>query len=268
VKRQIWEVTSAEEGMPLCDFLSSRLGSSREAADEWVTRGAIYVQGRRAQRPLDSLRSGQKVMAVLEERGQGDASSGEPRALWREIGLLHEDDWVLVISKPAGLVSQPTQGRSGHSLWDWARDRAGVEVGLVHRLDRETSGVVVLGKHRQATAALTAQFAAREARKRYLAVVAAGFPESGRIALPISKDRSRIGRRIARAGAGESGFPIAGDRLYEGPHLKTENFSSDRCMLHASELAVRHPGSGQMVSWTAPVPRDFARFVEAVSAPR
>lgn len=297
MKRQLWEVTAADEGTALSRFLETRLAINGEASVRLVRQGAVYLQGRRVVAPEQPLRTGSKVMAILEERGQGPLEA--PSGARPEVRLLHEDPFLLVVDKPAGMVSQPTQARVGHSLWDWARERFGGEVGLVHRLDRETSGVVVLGKHRAATAALAAQFQSKEARKRYLAVTGPGFPLEGQVALPLSKDRSRIGRRIARAGAGEAavtdyrrlgegvgfsvaelrprtgrthqlrahlrslGFPIAGDKLYEGP-LLLGDVAVERSLLHALELTLRHPGSGESTTWTAPPPADLEYFLKTI----
>lgn len=294
MKRQLWEVAAEDEGLPLDQFLSKRHRGGLEAAAGLICRGAVYVQGKRAQSPDRTVRRGEKVMAILEERGEG--LEADARALWEKIAVLREDASWIIVSKPAGLVSQPTQGRAGDSLWDWARSRYGDRVGLVHRLDRETSGVLVLGRTPEATAALSAQFQSKEARKRYLAVVGPGFPAQGRIELPISKDRTRIGRRVARAGAGQAastdysrvggssefslvelrpltgrthqlrahlralGYPIAGDRLYEGANA-LGNFQINRCLLHALELRLRHPRSGEVCAWVAEPPEDFGPFL-------
>ncbi len=295
MKRQLWEVTAADAGVPLSGFLQQRLSLNAESAIQLVRQGAVYLEGRRSTAPEQLLRVGAKVMAVLEERGQGPL--GAVAGVSVEVQRLYEDSWLLVVAKPAGMVSQPTQARVGHSVWDWALRRYGPEVGLVHRLDRETSGVLVLGRHRKATAALAAQFQLREARKRYLAVTGPGFPLEGTVDLPLSKDRARIGRRIAGRGSGDAavteyrrmgegagfsvvelrpqtgrthqlrahlralGFPIAGDKLYEGPPLLSETLTAERCLLHALELSLRHPQSGERVSWKAPPPPDLERYL-------
>ncbi|HZH03507.1 MAG TPA: RluA family pseudouridine synthase [Myxococcaceae bacterium] len=295
MKRRVLEAASADEGRTLSEFLSAHLNLQVEEAVRLVTQGAVYLGGRRCQRPGEPLRAGAKVLAVLEERGIGALSRPEqPRSAVR---VLFEDAEVLTVDKPAGMTSQATQSRAGDSLWDWARAHAGLEVGLVHRLDRETSGVMVFGKGWEATASLAAQFKEGSARKRYLAVTGPGLPEAGVVDLPLSKDRTRIGRRVAtRHAHGEAavteyrrlyggaefcllelrpktgrthqirahlravGAPVAGDRLYEG--LKQiSGRAVERCLLHALSLTVRHPATGKVVTWDAPPPADIDAFL-------
>jgi 23S rRNA pseudouridine1911/1915/1917 synthase len=183
------------------------------------------------------------------------------------------------------VVAQPTPARSGDSLVDLARAHLKREPGLVHRLDRETSGVTVFGKTAAATRALAAEFRDGKASKRYLAVTAAGLPARGRIALPLSRDPSRPGRwraskrhqgiealtDYARLREGEGfavvelfprtgrthqlrahlaaiGFPIRGDGLYGGE-------PAERCLLHAASLTV------QGKTFEAPPPADLAGYL-------
>jgi 23S rRNA pseudouridine1911/1915/1917 synthase len=176
-------------------------------------------------------------------------------------------------------------------------ERLGREAGLVHRLDKETSGVTVFGKTPAATTDLARQFREGEARKRYLAVVKPGLAPSGRIDLPLSKDPSRPGRyRATRAANGvpalteyarlfESedhalvsllpktgrthqlrahlaalGCPIAGDRRYGGQE-QVAGAPAERCLLHAHALAIASGGVAR--SFLAPLPPDLGRVFEA-----
>jgi 23S rRNA pseudouridine1911/1915/1917 synthase len=217
----------------------------------------------------------------LEEGGRSVTAAAAPLL---PIEVLFEDEALLAVNKPAGVVAQPTEGRVGGSLIDLARAHLKREPGLVHRLDRETSGVTVFGKTAEATAALAAEFREGRAKKRYLAVTAPGLPERGEIDLPLSKDPSRPGRwRASRAHQGIEaltryvrlandaeasrvelfpqtgrthqlrahlrgiGFPIRGDKLYGGaPDV--------RCLLHAQRLEVLG------MSFEAPLPEDMQRW--------
>jgi 23S rRNA pseudouridine1911/1915/1917 synthase len=275
----------------LGQVLQPTLGGEAAA---FVARGAVYVDGRRVRRADAPVRAGQVVSVVLEEGGLSPlAVQAAPRAL----AVLAEDAEVLAVDKPAGLTAQPTEGRVGDSLVDLASAHLGAQAGLVHRLDRETSGVTVFGKTPAATTALAAAFREGTARKRYLAVTGPGLPASGVIDLPLSKDPSRPGRwratrtangvpaltryeRLAdgdfcvvalfpetgrthqlRAHLSALGCPIAGDARYGGvPRLG--GLEAPRCLLHAERLSLPHPGSGARVEYVSPPPADLVRFLE------
>lgn len=251
------------------------------AAQALVARGAVYVDGKRARDAAARVAPGARVLVVLEEGGE-PVTAPAPKPAPLEV--LFEDDDVLVVNKPAGVTAQPTPGRAGDSLVDLASAHLGYPAGLVHRLDRETSGVTVFGKHPAATAALAEAFREGRAQKEYRAVTAPGLPQEGRIALPLSRDPSRPGRwrasakangvpavtRFARLADGPTpvvalfpetgrthqlrahlagiGHPIVGDSLYGGP-------PGPRCLLHALRLTI----AGR--TWEAPLPADFLPFL-------
>ncbi len=256
------------------------LGAPLAEARALVARGAVYVDGKRAQAGAARVGAGQRLLVVLEESG---AAVTSPSPATARLEVLFEDDDVVAVNKPAGVTAQPTPGRVGDSLVDLVSAHLGFPAGLVHRLDRETSGVTVFGKHAEATARLAAAFREGRAEKEYLSLTAAGLPAEGTIDLPLSKDPSRPGRwRASRAANGVPartrfearaagavsvvalfpetgrthqlrahlaalGFPIVGDRLYGGP-------PGPRCLLHARVLTV----DGWRVE--APVPADLAAF--------
>jgi 23S rRNA pseudouridine1911/1915/1917 synthase len=250
-----------------------------DRAQALLARGAVYVDGRRAREGGVGLRAGQKVLVVLEESG----APVEQRASAPPLEVLYEDEEVIAVNKPAGVTAQPTAGRVGDSLVDLVSTRLGRPAGLVHRLDRETSGVTIFGKVPKATARLAAAFREGRAEKEYLAVTRGGLPAEGVIDLPLSKDPSRPGRWRAsrrangvpalthftrlkdgafsvvalfpktgrthqlRAHLAALGFPIVGDRLYGGPE-------GPRCLLHARVLRL------DGLRLEAPVPADLAAF--------
>lgn len=271
-------VVTGEVG-PLAGVLARALGLSPEGARALVARGAVYVDGKRVADAAREVPAGAKLTAVLEESGRAVAEApAAPPAL----EVLYEDADVIAVNKPAGVTAQPTPGRVGESLLDLVSARLGRPAGLVHRLDKETSGVTVFGKSALATSRLAAAFREGRATKRYLAVTGKGLPERGRVALPLSKDPSRPGRWRAthkanglaavtdyvRLSDGETclvelspqtgrthqlrahlagiGFPIVGDTLYGGA-------PGPRCLLHAQRLEV----DGLVVE--APLPQDFPR---------
>ncbi len=280
-------VVAGEEG-PLAEVLARALGTGEDVARALVARGAVYVDGKRATDAARQVPAGAKLTAVLEESGRAVGEQPAPPAA---LEVLYEDDDVLAVNKPAGVTAQPTPGRVGESLLDLVSARLGRPAGLVHRLDKETSGVTVFGKSPKATSLLAAAFREGRAKKRYLAVTGKGLPERGRVTLPLSKDPSRPGRWRAtrqangldavtdyvRLSDGETclvelfpqtgrthqlrahlagiGFPIVGDRLYGGA-------PGPRCLLHAQRLEV----DGLVLE--APVPEDFPRPGRGTSGSR
>jgi 23S rRNA pseudouridine1911/1915/1917 synthase len=240
-----------------------------------IERGGAYVDGRRCKDPSTPVRAGAVLAVVLEESGRAPPE-GAPAGL----RVLFEDDALIAVDKPSGLLTQPGPS-GGVSLVDLVSQRLKQQAGLVHRLDRETSGVVVFGKRPAATSALAAEFREGRAKKTYVALVSAELPASGVIDLPLSRDPSRPGRWRAtrkangvdaltryearRAGAltvvtlfPETGrthqlrahltalhAPIVGDRLYGGA-------DGPRCLLHAWTLAIL----GRTLE--APLPADMS----------
>lgn len=283
-----------QEGLRLGSWLPGALGVSADEAAALIRAGAVYVQGRRATEPARPLPPGAKVSVVLEERGVSPLIAASAPAL----RVLFEDEDVLAVDKPAGVVAQPTASRVGGSLLDLVSAHLGRTAGLVHRLDRETSGVTVFGKNAAATAALAEQFRAGRARKRYLAVTGPGLPPRGRLDLPLSADPSHKGRfRASRTANGKealtdferlfgddvfsivlalpktgrthqirahlagAGFPIAGDALYRGA-LTLGGEAVPRCLLHARTLVLTHPRSLAPLCFDAPVPDDLRRWFD------
>jgi 23S rRNA pseudouridine1911/1915/1917 synthase len=292
MKRRSFRTDAQDAGKPLERFLEQALedGSARAL----ITAGAVYVGGRRCLDPQRVLTAGSVVLVVLEESGQSVLAPALPPP---PVSVLFEDDWLLAVDKPPGIAAQPTPGRVGESLLDAVSARLGSPAGLVHRLDFDTSGVVVFGKHREATSGLAAEFREGRARKQYLAVTGPGLPERGSIDLPISKDPSRPGRqRASRAANGVPalteyerltsgparcvvklrpqtgrthqlrahltaiGFPILGDVLYGGLR-ELNGVPIPRCLLHAQRLELSHPRDGQAWEIEAPAPDDLARWL-------
>lgn len=262
--------------------LRGALAIDRDEAIALVDRGAVYVDGRRAKDAAARVGEGNRVMVVLEESG---APVTAPAAKAPQLVVLYEDSEVLAVDKAPGITAQPTPGKVGDSLVDLATQYLRKQAGLVHRLDRETSGVTIFGKTPRATSRLAEAFREGRAKKEYLAVTASGLPDSGVIDLPLSKDPSRPGRWRAskqangipaethftklrddgavsvvalfpqtgrthqlRAHLAGIGFPIVGDRLYGGAE-------GPRCLLHARKLEI------DKLSIEAPVPPEIARYM-------
>lgn len=287
--------TAAAPG-ELAASLARELALDLSQSGAYVARGAVYVRGRRVLEPGAQVKTGDVLTVVLEEEGQSVLGAVLPP---RDLpSVLFEDADLLAVLKPSGWNAQPTEGRVGESLLDWARTHLGQEPGLVHRLDRETSGVTVFGKSVAATRALAAQFREARAHKRYLAACVPPLPPGGDIDLPLSRDPSRAGRWRARRDANGTpaftsyvrlfedadfalvalfprtgrthqlrahltalGCPILGDARYGGPDHATA-LAAPRCMLHAQGLSLLHPTTRVRQLLEAPLPPDLAAFFE------
>jgi 23S rRNA pseudouridine1911/1915/1917 synthase len=270
----------------LSALLQSELQVSSARSLGFIEQGAVYCNGRRCQQPEKRVSVGVTVSVVMSESG---LSAEEPAALLSRLHILFEDERLLVVDKPAGVLAQPSPLRTGTSLLDMASAHLGQPAGLVHRLDKDTSGVTVFGKTGEATSALAGCFKDRTAAKTYLAVVDGSMVGEGVIALKLRKDPARPGRFLAeqhgngkeaetafrviksgpqsmvalfprtgrthqlRAHLSALGFPITGDRLYGGSERAA------RCLLHAYSLTIE----GR--SYQAPVPDDMRAWYDDVT---
>ena len=201
--------------------------------------------------------------------------------------VIFEDEHLLVAAKPAGWNTHAPAPFAGEGIYEWLKHREPrwATLAIIHRLDKETSGVLVFGKTPLANQSLTDQFTSRSVRKKYLLLTDRAVPEkeftiksklvrtgekyasgaTGEIAetlfrpanskLTVQKSKlfeaePRTGRtHQIRVHASENGFPILGDTLYGGT-------SAGRIFLHAAEIEFKHPATGTPVKFSAPV--DFA----------
>lgn len=291
MKRRTFQV---EHDIALGALMKTELGAQ---GLQLVERGAVYVNGRRMKDTTATVKKGQTVMAVLEE---GGVSALVPAAKPANVETIYEDADLIAVNKPAGVTAQPTPSREGDSLLDVVSKRLKKPAGLVHRLDKETSGVTVFGKTAEATAALASAFREGTAKKQYFAVTGPGLPKKGTIDLPLSKDPSRPGRWRAtkkangidavtdyerlfegafcvvalwpktgrthqlRAHLTALGCPILGDSRYGGA-AAIGALRAPRCLLHAYELALPHPRTERALTLRAPITEDLAVFFRAAN---
>lgn len=220
---------------------------------------------------------------------------------------LFEDENILVIEKPSGLVVHRGAGTTKHTLVNallfYCPSLSGVgdveRPGIVHRLDKETSGVMVVAKTQMAFEELQRQFKAREVEKQYLGLVWGRMPEkTGLITWDIGrheKQRQRISIKTKKPKAAKthftvrqewdefslleirpltgrthqirvhfaaSGHPIVGDTKYGRKKTKSQ---ISRMFLHALQLAFVHPGSKERVEFSSPLPQELSEFLEKLS---
>ena len=201
-------VTPDESGMRLDRFLEARFpGLSFSQIQRIIRKVELRVNGRRAQ-PKDRLQAGQAVrippLRLDAPRTPAHAAADETSSFLRSI-TLHEDDDVLVLNKPMGLAVQGGSGTTRHldGMLERMRDAKGQRPRLVHRLDKDTAGCLLVAKTRFAAAALAKSFRSRAARKIYWALVAGvPKPRQGRISTYLAKDEREDESimRIARHG--------------------------------------------------------------------
>jgi 23S rRNA pseudouridine1911/1915/1917 synthase len=264
---------------------------SRSHLQALIRGGQVRVDGVVASGPARRVRAGQGVAVTLLPTAESRAYRAEALPLV----VIHEDDDLLVIDKAAGMVVHPAAGNWSGTLLNalLARHPASAALpraGIVHRLDKDTSGLMVVGKTLPAVTALVRAIAAREVHRRYLAIVH-GRPASKAFTIdaPVGRDpltRIRMAvvpsgkpartdvERLASTGEfsalrctlhtgrthqirvhlASRGLPLLGDRLYGGsPALGIE-----RQALHAAELAFAHPISGRAIALVAALPADLA----------
>jgi 23S rRNA pseudouridine955/2504/2580 synthase len=205
-------VTADESGMRVDRFLEARFpGLSFSHIQRIIRKGELRVNGKRAQ-PKDRLQAGQAVRIPplrLEQpsRSSDRAADDATRDFLKSI-TLHEDADVLVLNKPMGLAVQGGSGTTRHVdlMLEALRDQKGERARLVHRLDKDTAGCLLVAKTRFAAVALTKTFRTRSARKIYWAlVVGVPKPKQGRISTYLAKDEREDDSIMRVARHGEAG---------------------------------------------------------------
>jgi 23S rRNA pseudouridine1911/1915/1917 synthase len=269
---------------------------SRNRLQAWLKSGHITVDGRRLA-PSHAVAGGERV--VLRPPRVPDAV---PRAQRMPLKVVFEDDALIVIDKPAGLVVHPGAGRPDRTLLNALLAHAPAlaavpRAGIVHRLDKDTSGLLVVAKTLPAQAELVKQLAARTVRRIYLALVQGDPPASGVIDAPVGRDARartrmtvthrgkpartayRVLERYGRAALVECRLetgrthqirvhfrhlrhPLVGDATYRLGARHGVAFP--RQALHAAELTLVHPTTRQVVSWKCPLPRDIKRLLQTL----
>ena len=278
---------------------------SRSEVRRWIDADRVVVEGAPV-RPSRILELGDRVEARPPRPVRMDLSP-EPIPL----RILHEDAWLIVLDKPAGLVVHPAPGHPGgtlvNALLAHCGDLAGIggvlRPGIVHRLDRGTSGVMVVAKSDEAHRRLSAQFAAHSIERRYRTFVR-GLPtaDQGRIDRPIGRhpqDRKRMSvetragrpartrwrvlRRYPEAGVSEleirpetgrthqirvhlaaAGLPLVGDAVYG--RARGRDAALGRPALHAEILGFDHPEDGSRRQFEAELPHDLTELARSLGA--
>jgi len=270
---------------------------SRSRVQRLIGDGLVRVDGRLAKAGA-ILRAGQTIEVRVVAAPLPAGVEAEPIPL----DVLYEDASLLVINKPPGLVVHPAPGHWRGTLvsallYHWAGPRADLDPlrpGIVHRLDKDTSGVLLIAKDAATLAALGAQFRRREVDKQYLAFVWGQLrKQSGTIAAPIGRNPVHRKRMAVRRGGREAvtafevaerlegvtlvrlfpktgrthqlrvhlaaiGHGIVGDAVYGRGRTRGGSVLIERQALHAERITFRHPRTGERLSFVAPLPEDLA----------
>lgn len=286
-------------GLRLDRFLAERagLGLSRSRVQQLIRAGRVHVDGRPA-RASQPVRPGSTIAVELPPP---EPVAAEPEAI--PLDVVYEDEDLLVVNKPRGMVVHPAPGhRTGtlvNALLHHCRDLTGIggalRPGIVHRLDRDTTGLLVVAKGEMAYRSLAAQLRRREVERRYLALVHGVPPPEGTVDAPIGRDprrRTRMavvpGGRPARThfrvreAFGDAfallevrletgrthqirvhlsaiGHPVVGDPVY-GPRRRWPGLGGQA--LHAYRLEFTHPRTGQRMAFEVPPPPDMEALLQ------
>jgi len=274
---------------------------SRSRLQAWVESGNVLVDGKTAA-AKSKIWGGER----LEVRPQADVSAMPHAAQDIALPVVFEDDALIVIDKPAGLVVHPGSGNWAgtmlNALLHHAPQLEGVpRAGIVHRLDKETSGLLVVAKTLAVQTALVRQMQAHEVSREYLALAAGRVEHDGKVDAPVGRHPVQRTRMAVTAGGKPAvthyralerfpaatllecrletgrthqirvhlasiGHPLVGDPVYAGKTTgkALAQFRFPRQALHAARLAFTHPVSGKQVSFESPLPQDFAKLLAAL----
>ncbi len=297
------EIPRSSAGARLDNALAALLPDySRSRIQLWIKQASVAVDGRLPS-VKDKVWGGENVVIHPEQHPAELPALPEAIAL----DLIYEDDSILVINKPAGLVVHPGSGNWNGTLLNALLYHAPQlthipRAGIVHRLDKDTSGLLVVAKTLAAQTHLVRQMQARSVKRVYLAVACGIIGQNGRVDAPIGRHPGQrtkmavlasgrvaithytIVRRFSahtlvscsletgrthqiRVHMQSIGHPLVGDSVYSrarpGDSVCARHFA--RQALHATQLGLIHPASGEPVQWQAAPPDDFVGLLECLA---
>jgi 23S rRNA pseudouridine1911/1915/1917 synthase len=292
-RRHRFVVSPEGGGLRLDQALAASVpGLSRRQARVLLELGGVFVDGARVKVAGRVVRAGQVVVANVG--GALARATKEVGAEARERDLaklpayrvVHVDDDLVVVDKPSGLLTAPTPEGDRGSLWDLLRRSLGGEVFVVHRIDLDTSGLLVFARDEATNRALSEVFRAHDLTRVYRAIVRGHVAfEERTIDAPVGGKRAvthlRVLRRFA-LGATELECRLETGRTHQirlhargiehsilGDRRYGERFDPEppRLALHAAELGLRHPRTGEALSFESRLPPDLAEWFERLDGP-
>ncbi|MDL2293450.1 RluA family pseudouridine synthase [Ruminococcaceae bacterium OttesenSCG-928-D13] len=293
---------SADEGVRLDSFIAAHCGLSRSVSQQLVEAGNVLVNGKAAGKGKKLAEGDRLAITIPPPRESTLVAQDIP------LDVVYEDPFLLVVNKPKGMVVHPAPGNPDGTLVNallhhCAGSLSGIggelRPGIVHRIDKDTSGLLVVAKDDETHRGLSEQFAEHSSEREYDAVVYGGFREStGEIDAPIGRSRAdrkkmavtetnsksavttyrvvesfdgfthlklrlKTGRtHQIRVHMAEIGHPLAGDEVY-GPRKVIKRLNG-QC-LHAGMLGFTHPQTGERVRFESPLPPYFTAFVAGLT---
>jgi 23S rRNA pseudouridine1911/1915/1917 synthase len=297
---------SADAGKRLDSFVHERLPKfSRSRVQSWIKEKLVLVDGAEAR--ASALLRGHEAITV--EPAELEPLKAKPEDI--SLSILYEDEGVIVIDKPAGMVVHAGAGHNTgtlvnalmHHFSALSSVNGDLRPGIVHRLDKETSGVIVVARNDEAHQSLAKQFHDREVEKIYLALAHGRMEQvTGRITAPITRDPIRRTRMTAKLERGRTALteyrvlqqfelfsylevkigtgrthqirvhlssirhPVFGDRLYGAPASIPGVPAIDRFFLHAHRLQFRSPTSGEMIRVESPLPPELSEVLDRIKS--
>jgi 23S rRNA pseudouridine1911/1915/1917 synthase len=278
---------------------------SRSRLKALILAGQVAIEGRTVRDPAIAVNSGDVITVTLPE-----PEPAKPAPEEIPLDIVYEDDALIVLNKPAGLVVHPAAGHASGTLVNALIAHCGDSLsgiggvrrpGIVHRLDKDASGLLVIARTQRAFDSLKAQFQAHTVKKEYAVLVDGGPPQDeGTITLSVGRkkgDGKMAARHEAKEGDRDAithysvderharaalltirtetgrthqirvhmnaiGCPVVGDELYGA--RKEGRVKSSRLFLHAKSLAFAHPATGERLAFSSPLPPALATVLDAV----
>jgi len=303
------EVQISEAGRRIDTFLAGKTGITRSQIQKLMAGGHILLNNKNINQNY-RLKSKDLISLSIPDK-EPDGLIPEPIP----INILHKDEHLVVVDKPAGMVVYPAAGHVRGTLMNAVSYHCKklsmvggpLRPGVVHRLDKDTSGVMVIALNDEAYYNLVEQFKHRTINRKYVALIYGNLKEdAGEISLKIGRsksDRKKMSTRVSkgkeavtkwkvakrfgnatlvdvRLGTGRThqirvhfasiGHPVLGDRIY-GKKVVIENKKKiffPRQMLHAELLGFTHPATGEYLKFSSPVPEDMAERIKDLNQRR
>lgn len=293
----VFVVGTSQQGMRLDQVVADCVPQhSRNRLQTWIKEGRLTVDGQVICEPKRKAHTGQKL--VLTEAPSQDLTAFQPENI--PLDIVFEDEHLLVINKPAGLVVHPGSGNWQGTLlnallFHYPPSARIPRAGIVHRLDKETSGLMVVAKTLEAQTDLVRQLQARSVKRLYLALVQGVVERRGKVDAPIGRHPTQRTKMAVvpngkpaithyrvmetlkrwtlvecsletgrthqiRVHMAHLGYPLVGDPVYGKPQKFGLPF--ERQALHAFRLGLVHPATGEAMAWSVEWPSDMAELVE------